>query len=1027
MKPCTLTIKNIGPFVGEHHIDFSNLDNIYVITGKTGSGKTTILDCITYALYGKLPGARSNADRRYLRSDFCSSKDTSSIFFEFMIHEIPYRVERTLPISKITRKGTQSEESESAILYRIEKKIEQEQSELFFDDSHLTVLESQKSKVDTMLHELLSLTIDEFSRIVLLPQGEFATFLRQNSNDRKKLLAKLFPVEQFEIIAERIKEERTKFEISLKEILLRLEHISSEFNPENAHEEIKNLEKKESEAKGILESLQKNLTDLHAQKEKLLELEKKLKQFKSVEKEIQELEQQKNNIDELEVKIKNSLEAEKIEPISNNYSMYSNELEKNEQELHIAKEEHTKAVNEIQNLQAEEKELKVFSQRLSQIEVLLHDLERCLGIQQNIEMLEKKIIVLSKSSEEGKDELQTIQENNKDFVNIINNEQCIQENFESTVQKEKSLLHELLLCNDASLRFIEVQANEAFNSAKRILDDMILQNEKEKQLNIASNLADFLEEGKECPVCGSMNHPNPTKVHADLLDMSEKIAMQEKVVTQTESDAQSIQRERYTLAGAIEESKKNIANAIDNMQSFATQEECIQHKTMLEETLHATKELHAENEKNITKLKEAKEKVAVNEKIISSLQEKENALQIQIVAAKTELDGHTKELTSVLQNINGNKTSVEHTIVQLQHEKNQLAQKVENFHLHKKNIENKELMLSEQIAYIEKSILTNTENKERTFLILSESIKNSYLFNNKKDTITTDDVLLCITTIKEALMDDAKRQKEQEKIATFKSEGIRLQTLHTQLKEDLLESEEDVETKQVILQERIDTLTADLSKEQESFSQLQHRLLQLDSFIKDYDNTEARRKEVSAEYEKYSKLHKVISGDNQKKVSLDAWVLAMHLQEIIVFANSRLQRMSNNRYQLYLKDDAEGGNAYKGLDIEIYDDYTGKSRPTATLSGGETFITSISLALAISDMVQARNGGVQLDSLFIDEGFGSLDPESLEKALGILDEIRETRSVALISHVETLQTRIPSQIRITKNTNGSTISISSTL
>ncbi|MFI3258051.1 MAG: SbcC/MukB-like Walker B domain-containing protein, partial [Spirochaetales bacterium] len=128
-------------------------------------------------------------------------------------------------------------------------------------------------------------------------------------------------------------------------------------------------------------------------------------------------------------------------------------------------------------------------------------------------------------------------------------------------------------------------------------------------------------------------------------------------------------------------------------------------------------------------------------------------------------------------------------------------------------------------------------------------------------------------------------------------------------------------------------------------------------------------------------------------------------------------------YTMYSNPEQDGGKGFKGLDIEIYDSHTGKRRPCSTLSGGETFMASISLALAISDTVQAKNGGIQPDSLFIDEGFGSLDADSLEKALEILDEIRETRSVGLISHVESLQNRIPSQIKITKTPAGSTIAL----
>ena len=151
-------------------------------------------------------------------------------------------------------------------------------------------------------------------------------------------------------------------------------------------------------------------------------------------------------------------------------------------------------------------------------------------------------------------------------------------------------------------------------------------------------------------------------------------------------------------------------------------------------------------------------------------------------------------------------------------------------------------------------------------------------------------------------------------------------------------------------------------------------------------------------------------------------MLSAFLREIIVYANTRLERMSGGRYVLKLSKELSGNNL-SGLDMEIYDAYTGGIRPTASLSGGETFMVSISLALGLADSIQTRSGGIRLDSMFIDEGFGSLDEASLENAISILDEVRGNRMVGIISHVSELKTRIPQKIEIEKTANGSTIKI----
>ncbi|MBR6452363.1 MAG: N-acetylmuramoyl-L-alanine amidase [Lachnospiraceae bacterium] len=184
------------------------------------------------------------------------------------------------------------------------------------------------------------------------------------------------------------------------------------------------------------------------------------------------------------------------------------------------------------------------------------------------------------------------------------------------------------------------------------------------------------------------------------------------------------------------------------------------------------------------------------------------------------------------------------------------------------------------------------------------------------------------------------------------------------------------------------------------------------------------RQNLEEKSREYVALSKDLAGDNAKKISFESWILGVYLEEIAVHASRRLSRISDGRYSLHLKTDrASGHQRYAGLDLEIFDANTGKKRPCDTLSGGETFFVSISLALALTDVVQSRSGGVQLDSLFIDEGFGSLDDVTLEKALTVLDEIRENRMIGIISHVGELKNRIHRRIEVTKNQNGSTITL----
>ena len=265
MKPEILKLYNIGPFVGEHEIDFSQLDDFFLISGKTGSGKTTILYAITYVLYGTLPGARKNIDTKNLRSHFCDENETSYVDFIFSLNSKIYRVIRTLPYIYTTRNNTTRKEAETTELYELENR----------NDTIGKLISNQKSEADNKIKELIQLNVDEFSKIILLPQGEFANFLRQNTTERKNMLSKLFPVEIFTNIIQHTKDEKTKLSDKLDSIINELKFIKKDFdintfeekinelttNSKNNEKDIDKTQNRLYEIAGTLEKLQTEISD----------------------------------------------------------------------------------------------------------------------------------------------------------------------------------------------------------------------------------------------------------------------------------------------------------------------------------------------------------------------------------------------------------------------------------------------------------------------------------------------------------------------------------------------------------------------------------------------------------------------------------------------------------------------------------------------------------------------------------------------------------------------------------------------
>ena len=211
----------------------------------------------------------------------------------------------------------------------------------------------------------------------------------------------------------------------------------------------------------------------------------------------------------------------------------------------------------------------------------------------------------------------------------------------------------------------------------------------------------------------------------------------------------------------------------------------------------------------------------------------------------------------------------------------------------------------------------------------------------------------------------------------------------------------------------------------EDFQKIIEEYTNFESAFEQYKVLEANRLKNEKIRLPYEKLSNDLNGNNPKKLQFDSWVLGIYFEQVISFASKRFYDISNGRYNFKIAEYENGGkgNSKKGLDLLVIDSFTGSERPTSTLSGGETFMASISLALALTDVVQNRSGGIQLDSLFIDEGFGTLDNETLDKAIGVLNELQETKMVGIISHVDSLQSVIPSIIKVEKTQYGSHIKI----
>ncbi len=1022
MKPIKIIMTNIGPFVGEHTIDFTALDNIYLISGKTGSGKTTILDAITYALYGSLGGARQSTDKKYLRSQYCSSKELCSIEFTFTLNNVLYKIERTLPYQKETKKGTSTQADESAILYELkEKDIPMHiQGDLFSNDENMIVLASQKSKTDTLLKDLLSLSLEEFTRIVLLPQGEFATFLKQKSTERKELLSKLFPIEQFTKIIEKLKTKKKSIDASLEETMIHIDRIKENFDPQTFESVYKEYEKECNILQKKQGLLQKELSDLRIQYEKLKDIAKKIADFKEIKNQLQKLQDQQEFFDKKNTLLDIANDAEKIYTIAKSFLQFTSELDIVTDEKIIQEQQSLDALTKKKALDLLQDEHEALVEKIKIIDIQLSDLQRCIKLEEQIEIDKQEEKTLQEKIKELENTLALMEQTLQESVNVIQKEDSALTALAQLENEQQENIYSGFAIHDYILSISEKEQKEALDNAKKIYNDFILEEENQKNCNTALELARYLENEKPCPVCGSLHHPEPATERYPSDDIRSKIEMQEKVVIQAITTFENTQKNRLENKGKMSLSAQTMCH-VD--LTFNSIEDATEYKRRLDERNIVLQESLTQSKDLISEINKAKNKKDEDEEKMRTLKNNQSELKIKHARIASILAQNEKSLESVVENIGCTGKTVKTSLEMLHKEKEHATIKT-NAYAEDKNQNSETIVrITEKISLLSRNIEEVNKKTNETYDELLQAFNSSSFFPEEKTTIDKNNIEQHISQVKKSLLSETEKSEMQSSINEYKQDLVRLTTLHDQGLQDVKGYDEDILTNIDSIQNQIDAHTLEMQNTQNDLTIALKNFNHIESIHKEYETIEKRRRDLFAQGSVYTKIFDAVSGANPKKVPLDSWILGVYLQEITVYANNRLKQMSNGRYEIYLKEDVEGGRALKGLDLEIYDEYTGKSRPTSTLSGGETFMASISLALAISDFVQDQNGGIQLDSMFIDEGFGSLDSEALDKALGILDEIRETRSVGLISHVESLQTSIPSKISVHKIIGGSSIEV----
>lgn len=1004
MRPIEIRLRNIGPFL-DQTINFDNLDNMFLITGNTGAGKTFIFDAMTYALYGELKGNRASHEKD-LKSRYASENETEFfVDFTFKVADRIYKVIRTV---EFTKPGNKNPTASDVEVYSRQNNG---------DFECITSGKSKKEK-DELIKNLIGLTVSEFSQVILLPQGEFSDFLKQNSSQRSVTLKKLFPVDDYSRLMEKAKEKKEEFEEKIKQIetIINGERKSIEeygFMFEAAESRISELENDIKE----LEEEQKANNDLRtkiaAEEADLNHDLEDAKINEANEKQLKLLEEKAEEFASLEKQLALAEKANLFRTSINAKAKASKDVEEYSAKLEESKNQQEKTDELYKSLEAKTGEMKNLKEATIELKAKVDSLEDKISkVDVFMELKKKERLALDEKNAayENKIELENQIKEITDTLGGVKIEVLLKEQQEKKLrlsdlknklegQKKDALerdkIYKQLKSIDQEIKDLEKKYSETDDLVKRTENTLALLKKQAEEFNLknqAFGLVKLLQPGCPCPVCGSKEHPAPAE-NKDLLNPQEQvdaIGRELDLHKKELSEIDTLLQVKLSGKGAME---IQLASFID----IGVSDE-------INEAFDEAKDDFLHTDENLNDLALKQEKLSVlNDRLVlvkEELSVKENEY-VAVNTARVELEKVLGEKPELLQE--------QYDELSSQYEKNNelyenWSEELNKTKSEKAGIDSSVQELSETLAAMEKTFCSVSEE-------LKVQIENSD-FDSEK---AVEEAMMELEelTQKRKTCDDYNKNVFSLKEAIKNGRKVR----------PLFELEEILKA----LGKDKHSLEMEYNQNHAKLEQIKAEYLTITNSFEKINAKNLEKQELEKQALPYKKLHEDLSGKNGASVPFDTWALGMYFEQVIEFASQRFFEISDHRFEFVLRNlEGKKGNGYKGLDLQVLDHNTPNLTvsDTADLSGGETFEASISLALAITDVVQNNNGGIVLDSLFIDEGFGTLDSDLLDKTMEVLNELSESKMIGLISHVDSLQdsdSGINSQINVHKTANGSYI------
>lgn len=1021
MRILSLTMNAFMTYKDLTTIHFDELidHGLYLISGPTGAGKTTIFDAMTFALYGVASGTYRN--QSYFRSDFAEAKEETYVEMTFELHQKIYTVKRS---PTYIRPGYKTPKMANAYLQ--------------YDD---VMIEGVK-EVNNKINELLGVDVHQFKQIVMIAQGEFTKLIYANSEERERVLRHIFhsdPLVSFEnILKEETRKYKEKYQLSSGQLLSRFQLLdfSKEFqeihqdgfHPSYIDDAIQENDKLYALVQEYQKQYQKHkdqyeqLSQAYYQKQKhnqdLQEYHQVQQAYQTLSNQQAKMEQIKKDIDKLNI-------IEKNQSLIYQYQQTQLQLQNNQKQSENITSQLQQCTTLFKDIQKKYANLSVIQQEKDALMVEMEKSKQAFLKQkeyQKLKLSSQKLHRTYQQTQQKYNELLSTHqkfikrmERDQENVNHLPNLQLElqqKEQLVKEVNQKRVSIHELSEFYDDFTK-LQDQHYELSNEYKKkdaIYQDVFLRYQKEDEnfkRQQAGILASTLEDNQPCPVCGSLSHPHLATLTFKVLTSNELEELNQEV-----EKKKAIKEDAYQEVLSQNERIHQMKAKIDVLKKQLNIEEELSKEVfirLLSDIIHIVEDQEKTYQKYYTE-------VAYLKRIQKSLEQD----QIVCDKQKQELDQFQELLYSQEKQASIYQTQIQELISQYEQIDSQDYQKVlksqqDQLELLNQHIHN----IEEQYYQCQKDISVFTQQKE-TLAQQTIQLQTDYQQLEKQ---YLNFISSSFNDIQEFHDYQQMLEQKSEKENIYQNYLVEQKTLLTRLKtlETLTQGQEMVDLSQEEV--RLKELEEKRDFHFQTYNQKLHTYTKNQEILKALQKDYTKNQDIFEKYTMYQDLSDITSGKNPQRMSFERYVLSAYFEHILEYANIELLKMSNGRFALYRKQAVKGAKQ-QGLDLSVLDYETGIMRDIQSLSGGESFKAALSLALGLSSMIQSYAGGIELNTLFIDEGFGTLDSESIDQALSVLLDLKnDNKVIGIISHVDELKERISTQIVVEKGVQGSILHI----